>query len=62
MAPSMTTPAFTYFQSAISSFRASATIIVLRKRPPLRLVRSWNQRARAELGLVSQPKPGKLKS
>src|ERR1700674_21258 len=28
-APSMTTPAVTYFQSATSSFRASATIVVL---------------------------------
>jgi hypothetical protein len=27
-APSMTTPAVTYFQSATSSFRASATIVV----------------------------------
>ena len=39
-APSMTTPAVTYFQSATSSFRASATIVVLRRRPPLRLTRS----------------------
>ena len=36
MAPSITTPALTYFQSATSSFRASATIVVLRRRPPLR--------------------------
>jgi hypothetical protein len=35
MAPSITTPALTYFQSATSSFRASATIVVLRRRPPL---------------------------
>ena len=40
MAPSITTPALTYFQSATSSFRASATIVVLRRRPPLRLIRS----------------------
>ena len=39
-APSMTTPAVTYFQSATSSFRASATIVVFRRRPPLRLTRS----------------------
>src|SRR6266851_5616276 len=39
-APSMTTPAVTYFQSATSSFRASATIVVLRRRPPLLLTRS----------------------
>ena len=49
-APSMMTPAVAYFQSATSSFRASATIVVLRKRPPLRLTRSWNQRASAEHG------------
>ena len=49
-APSMTTPAVTYFQRATSSFRASATIVVLRRRPPLRFTRSWNQRASAESG------------
>ena len=49
-APSITTPAVTYFQSATSSFRASATIVVLRRRPPLRLTRSWNQRVSAECG------------
>jgi hypothetical protein len=49
-APSMTTPALTYFQSATSSFRASATIVVFRRRPPLRLTRSWNQRVSAECG------------
>jgi hypothetical protein len=38
--PSITTPAVTYFQSATSSFRASATMVVLRSRPPLRLTRS----------------------
>ena len=48
--PSMTTPAVTYFQSATRSFRASATIVVLRRRPPLRFTRSWNQRASAESG------------
>jgi hypothetical protein len=50
MAPSITTPALTYFQSATSSFRASATIVVLRRRPPLRSIRSWNQRVSAERG------------
>ena len=38
--PSITTPAVTYFQSATSSFRASATMVVLRRRPPLLLTRS----------------------
>ena len=47
-APSMTTPAVTYFQSATSSFRAAP--ISLRRRPPLRFTRSWNQRASAESG------------
>jgi hypothetical protein len=49
-APSITIPAVTYFQSATSSFRANATIVVLRRRPPLRLTRSWNQRMSAESG------------
>jgi hypothetical protein len=50
MAPSITTLALTYFQSATSSFRANATIVVLRRRPPLRSIRSLNQRVRAEPG------------
>src|SRR6202030_2599846 len=50
MAPSITTPALTYFQSATSSFRANATIVVLRRRPPLRSIRSLNQRVSAERG------------
>src|SRR5271170_1721828 len=50
MAPSITTPALTYFQSATSSFRASATIVVLRRRPPLRSFRSLNQRVSADRG------------
>ena len=33
-APSITTPAVTYFQKAISSFRARATISTFRTRPP----------------------------
>jgi len=49
-APSITTPAVTYFQSATSSFRASATIAVLRWRPPLRLTRSSNHCVSAECG------------
>src|SRR5215831_5413788 len=48
--PLITTPAVTYFQSATSSFRASATMVVLRRRPPLRLTRSRNQTLRAERG------------
>jgi hypothetical protein len=50
MAPSITTPALTYFQSATSSFRANATIVVLRRRLPLHSVRSLNQRVSAERG------------
>jgi hypothetical protein len=46
----MTTPAVTCFQSATSSFRAIATIVVLRSRPPLRLTRSWNQSVSADCG------------
>ena len=38
-APSSTTPAVTYFQKAISSFRAKATIMTFRIRPPL----SWTR-------------------
>ena len=38
-APSSTTPAVTYFQKAISSFRAKATISTFRTRPPLSCVR-----------------------
>src|SRR5215207_6854356 len=37
-APSIRMPAVAYFQSAISSLRARATIIVLPRRPPLRLI------------------------
>jgi len=50
MAPSMTTPEFTYFHNATSSLRANATMMVFRRRPPLRLTRSWNQRVSAECG------------
>jgi hypothetical protein len=38
-APSKTTPAVTYFQKAISSFRAKATISTFRTRPPLSCTR-----------------------
>ena len=40
----------TYFHSATSSFRASATIVVFFMRPPLRLTRSLNHRASADCG------------
>ena len=43
MAPSMTTPAATYFQSATSNFRASATMAAFVRQPPLRTTRSLNQ-------------------
>ena len=36
MAPSMTTPAVAYFHSATGRLRASATIVVFRRRPPFR--------------------------
>ena len=49
-APSMTTPAVTYFQSATSSLRASATIVVFLRRPPLRLTRFSNHRVSADCG------------
>src|SRR5215204_5538512 len=49
-APSIRTPAVTYFQSATSSLRARATIIVLPRRPPLRLIRSWNHTVSADRG------------
>ena len=49
-APSMMTPAITYFHSATSSFRASATMVVFLRRPPLRLTRSSNHRASADCG------------
>jgi hypothetical protein len=40
MAPSITTPAVAYCQSATSNFRARATIIVLRNLPPSRVTLS----------------------
>src|SRR3954452_15398649 len=49
-APSIGTPAVTYFQSATSSLRARATIIVLPRRPPVRLIRSRNHTASADCG------------
>lgn len=49
-APSMTTPLVTNFQKATKSFRAKATIVVFRIRPPLRSTRSKNYRLRAEAG------------
>ena len=44
-APSITTPRVAYFHSAISSFRANATMVVLLRRPPLRMTRSLNHKA-----------------
>ena len=49
-APSMTMPALAYFQRAMRSLRASATIVVLRARPPVLLTLSWNHRLSAESG------------
>ena len=49
-APSIRTPAVAYFQSATSSLRARATIIVLPRRPPLRLIRSRYHTASADCG------------
>ncbi len=49
-APSMTTPAVTYFHSAIRSFRASATIAAFFNRPPFDWTRSANQRLSADPG------------
>lgn len=59
-APSMTTPALTYFHSATSSFRASATSAVLRIRSRLRSTRWWNQRVGAECGWRSVLRGGRL--
>ena len=50
VAPSITMPALTYFQSATRSSRASATIVVFRRRPPFCSTRSRNQRVSAECG------------
>jgi hypothetical protein len=49
-APSGTSPRLTYFQSATSSLRAKATIVILRFRPPSSRTRSANQRLSAEPG------------
>jgi hypothetical protein len=49
-APSMTTPSVAYFHRATRSLRASATMVVLRKRPPCLRTLSWNQRLSAEPG------------
>ena len=48
-APSMTTPAVTYFQSATSSLRATATIVGFLRPPPLP-TRSLNHRVNAVSG------------
>ena len=39
-----------YLTAFSTSFRASATIVVLRRRPPLRSIRSLNHRVSAEPG------------
>ena len=49
-APSITTPLVTYFQKATRSFRARATMVVLRIRPPFRCTRSKNHWLSAEPG------------
>jgi hypothetical protein len=48
--PSMTTPAVTYFHSATSSFRASATMALFFMRPPFDWTRPLNQRLSADSG------------
>jgi hypothetical protein len=50
IAPSTTTPALTYFHSATSSLRASATIVVFLRRPLFCLTRSLNQKVSADRG------------
>lgn len=47
-APSMTTPALTYFHSATSSLRASATIVAFLRRPPFCFTRSLNHKESAD--------------
>src|SRR5215211_4105243 len=49
-APSGTSPVLTYRHKATSSFRASATAVILRMRPRTAPTRSVNQRARALSG------------
>lgn len=50
IAPSITTPELTYFHSATSSLRASATIIGFFKRPPFCAIRFVNQQDSVEVG------------
>lgn len=50
LAPSITTPAVTYFQRATSSFLAKATIVTFLAREPSRPTRSWNHRESDEAG------------
>lgn len=59
IAPSVTTPALGYFQSAMSSLRARATTIGFLRRPPLRSTRS---KPAGELGtgLITRPEPRQL--
>jgi hypothetical protein len=49
-APSMTTPALTYFHSATNSLRASATIVCFFRRPSFCFTRCLNHRLSAESG------------
>jgi hypothetical protein len=49
-APSITTPALTYFHKAMSSLRASATMVCFFKRPSFCFTRSLNHKVSAEPG------------
>ena len=60
LAPSMTTPAVTYFQSATSSFRASATMVVLRRTTAVAVVPFLEPQSERRLRLMAQPEPGEL--
>ena len=60
MTPSNVSPVVTNRQSAMSSLRASATIIVLRVPARLSAVRAWYHRASALSLLKPQKAPGEL--
>ena len=47
-------PAVAYFHSATSSLRASATIVVFRRRPPLRLTGAMEPARQRQIRLMSQ--------
>lgn len=57
IAPSITTPELTYFHSATSSLRASATIIGFFKRPPFCAIRFLNQQDSVEVGWCRNHSP-----